>query len=280
MMYPYGKMTFDEAYEVFSEQAKIVSQYNYDGAFLETFTDLQELRAAVIAFKENTDLPIFASMSFEKGGRTYTGVSIESFVLTMQSLGVTAVGINCGTGADIACDNVKRMIKVASLPIFVKPNAGMPKLIDGVTRYDATAKEFAHFMKEIALLGVGILGGCCGTDSQYIEENYSKKLTLNMLAEVACMHPNYLCNCFRKRMNMTVFEYIDRVRLHHALEYLRQGKMTISEIAERTGYSSLQAFSKNFRKVYTVSPRNYGSMENNVKQDIAAGVLNTLYSNL
>lgn len=115
---------------------------------------------------------------------------------------------------------------------------------------------------------------------QYIEENYSKKLTLNMLAEVACMHPNYLCNCFRKRMNMTVFEYIDRVRLHHALEYLRQGKMTISEIAERTGYSSLQAFSKNFRKVYTVSPRNYGSMENNVKQDIAAGVLNTLYSNL
>ena len=178
MMYPYGKMTFDEAYEVFSEQAKIVSQYNYDGAFLETFTDLQELRAAVIAFKENTDLPIFASMSFEKGGRTYTGVSVESFVLTMQSLGVTAVGINCGTGADIACDNVKRMIKVASLPIFVKPNAGMPKLINGVTRYDATAKEFAHFMKEIALLGVGILGGCCGTDSQYIEETI--KLTKDL----------------------------------------------------------------------------------------------------
>ncbi len=109
---------------------------------------------------------------------------------------------------------------------------------------------------------------------QYIEENYSKKLTLSTLAEVACMHPNYLCSCFRKRMNMTVFEYIDRVRLHHALEYLRQGKMTISEIAELTGYSSLQAFSKNFRKVYTVSPRNYGSMENNVKQNIAAGVMN------
>ena len=92
---------------------------------------------------------------------------------------------------------------------------------------------------------------------QYIGENYNKKMTLQELAEVACMHPNYLCNNFRKRMNMTVFEYIDRVRLHHAVEYLRQGKMMISEIAERTGYSSLQAFSRNFRKVYGVSPKNY-----------------------
>lgn len=97
---------------------------------------------------------------------------------------------------------------------------------------------------------------------QYIGENYNKKMTLNELAEVACMHPNYLCNCFRKRMNMTVFEYIDRVRQQHAVEYLRFGKMMISEIAEKTGYSSLQAFSKNFRKVYGVSPRNYGTLEN------------------
>ena len=96
---------------------------------------------------------------------------------------------------------------------------------------------------------------------QHIGENYNKKMTLNELAEIACMHPNYLCNAFRKRMNMTVFEYIDRIRLLHAIEYLRKGKMTISEIAEETGYSSLQAFSKNFRKIYGVSPRNYGSQE-------------------
>ena len=92
---------------------------------------------------------------------------------------------------------------------------------------------------------------------QYIGKNYNRKMSLNELAEIACMHPNYLCNAFRKRMNMTVFEYIDRIRLHHAVEYLRKGKMTISEIAEETGYSSLQTFSRNFRKAYGISPKNY-----------------------
>lgn len=100
---------------------------------------------------------------------------------------------------------------------------------------------------------------------QFIEENYSRKLTLKELAEVACMHPNYLCSSFRKRMNMTVFEYVERVRFHHALEYIRQGKMMFSEIAELTGFSSLQAFSKNFRKIYGVSPRNFDTAEISIK---------------
>ena len=98
---------------------------------------------------------------------------------------------------------------------------------------------------------------------RYIEINYSRKITLDELAKTACMHPNYLSTSFHRRMNMTLFEYIDRVRLHHALEYFRLGNMSISEIAERTGYSSLQAFSKNFRKVYGVSPRQYRTMEKN-----------------
>ena len=106
---------------------------------------------------------------------------------------------------------------------------------------------------------------------QYIAENYNRKITLNELAKVAGMHPNYLSTCFHRNMNMKIFEYIERVRLHHALEYFREGKMTISEIAEKTGYSSVQAFSKNFRKIYSVSPRNYSSMEKRERNELAAG---------
>ncbi|MBQ6597959.1 MAG: helix-turn-helix domain-containing protein, partial [Lentisphaeria bacterium] len=105
---------------------------------------------------------------------------------------------------------------------------------------------------------------------QYIDRNYGKKLTLTELAAVACMHPNYLCTCFHRKMHMSLFDYINRVRLQHALEYFRQGKMTISEISEKTGFSSIQTFSKNFRKIYGVPPRNYIKMEYERKQDLAA----------
>lgn len=109
---------------------------------------------------------------------------------------------------------------------------------------------------------------------QYIEENYNKKMTLDELAKVAGMHPNYLSTNFHRNMKIKVFEYIERVRLHHAIEYFRQGKMTISEIAEKTGYSSVQAFSKSFKKIYSVSPRNYNAMEKKEKTEIAAGYVN------
>jgi len=105
---------------------------------------------------------------------------------------------------------------------------------------------------------------------QYIGRNYGKKLTLPELAAVACMHPNYLCTCFHRKMHMSLFDYINRVRLQHALEFFRQGKMTISEISEQTGFSSIQTFSKNFRKIYGVPPRSYIKMEYERKQDLAA----------
>ena len=105
---------------------------------------------------------------------------------------------------------------------------------------------------------------------QYIDRNYGKKLTLSELAAVACMHPNYLCTSFHRKMHMSLFDYINRVRLQHALEYFRQGKMTISEIAERTGFFSIQTFSKNFRKIYGVPPRRYIKMEYERKQNLAA----------
>ncbi len=108
---------------------------------------------------------------------------------------------------------------------------------------------------------------------QYIDRNYYRKLTLNELASVACMHPNYLCSSFHRRMHMTVFEYIERVRMQHALEFFRLGNMTISEIAEKIGFSSIQAFSRNFRKIYGVSPRKYISMNSEIRNGILTGYL-------
>jgi 5-methyltetrahydrofolate--homocysteine methyltransferase len=171
LLYPYGRMTFDEAYNIFAEQAEIVAKLEkVDAVIIETVSDLQEMRAAVLAFKEKTRLPVFASMTFEAGGRTFAGVSAESFGLTVQGLGVSAFGLNCGTGAEEARKNAKKLCSVAHIPVFIKPNAGMPRYDGGKTVYDVGADDFAAEMRLIALDGVGILGGCCGTDETYIEK--------------------------------------------------------------------------------------------------------------
>ncbi len=168
LLQPNGNMTFDEAYELFAEQARIVRDCDVDGVIIETFGDLQEMRAAFLAFSENTDLPILCSMTFEKTGRTFTGTSVESFALTMTSLGASAVGINCGTGAKDMIENAKRLVKCTQTPVFVQPNAGLPRFENGKTVYDTDADTFAAQMREICRSGVDILGGCCGTTPDFI----------------------------------------------------------------------------------------------------------------
>lgn len=168
LMSPYGNTSFEEAYAIFAEQAKIVKNSNVDGVIIETFTDLQELRAAILAFKENTDLPILCSMSFEKNGRTFFGVSVDSFALTAQGLNVDAIGINCGTGPEEMYANIDKLIKFAHVPVYAKANAGIPTYVNGETIYSLDAENFAYHMRKIASLGVNILGGCCGTDNEYI----------------------------------------------------------------------------------------------------------------
>ena len=168
LLYPYGRMTFDEAYEIFAEQAKIVATLDFDGVLIETVSDLQEMRAAFLAFSENTPFSVLTSMTFEKNGRTFAGTTAESFAMTASALGAVALGLNCGTGAKEAAKTVGVLQKYSSVPVFVKPNAGMPKYENGVTFYDMSADEFAAEMEKIAENGVGILGGCCGTDETYI----------------------------------------------------------------------------------------------------------------
>ena len=171
---PIGDVSFEESYEVFKEQMVIGEKAGADVILLETFTDLYELKAAVLAAKENTSLPIFCTMSFEENGRTFFGTSLESMVLTMEGLGVSALGINCSLGPKQLKPLVEKITKMAHIPIMIQPNAGLPTMKDGHVHYDIQPEEFAQILEEFARLGVSLLGGCCGTTPEYIAEMIEK----------------------------------------------------------------------------------------------------------
>lgn len=198
LLYPYGKLRFDDAYAYFAEQAEAVAKTDADGVIIETVSDLQELRAAILAFKEKTHLPVLCSMTFEKSGRTFTGTSAESYVLTAQALGVDAIGLNCGTGAKEMANVLDRMLPLVNVPVFVKPNAGMPRYENGKTVYDVDADGFAEEMEKIAMRGVGILGGCCGTDPEYIKKTVERTKNHSVKAfrggaDAVCSYSGIVC---------------------------------------------------------------------------------------
>ena len=176
---PIGDVSFEESYEVFKEQMVIGEKAGADVILLETFTDLYELKAAVLAAKENTSLPIFCTMSFEENGRTFFGTSLESMVLTMEGLGVSALGINCSLGPKQLKPLVEKITKMAHIPIMIQPNAGLPTMKDGHVHYDIQPEEFAQILEDFARLGVSLLGGCCGTTPEYIAEMIEKTKTIS-----------------------------------------------------------------------------------------------------
>ena len=181
LIYPYGRLTFDEAYQIFKKQADIVNNIDdIDAVIIETISDLQEMRAAVLAFKENTKKIIFTSMTFEKDGRTYSGTLCESYAITMEALNVDAIGLNCGVGPKEALKTIERITSVTTKPVFAKPNATIPKLENGKTIYEITAEDFAKLMIPISQR-CSILGGCCGTNDEFIR--MTKELTKNIQIE-------------------------------------------------------------------------------------------------
>ncbi len=166
LLEPAGSLSFDEAYEYFKEE--ILAGQDTDIIFFETFTDLLELKAGVLAAKENSDKPVVASMTFEKNGRTFAGVSVASAAITLEGLGVCALGVNCSLGPDELAPIVKEFTEWTSLPIFVKPNAGLPD--PNSNTYNVTAEDFAESMDKITDYGtVKLVGGCCGTTPDYIK---------------------------------------------------------------------------------------------------------------
>ncbi|MBQ7153677.1 MAG: homocysteine S-methyltransferase family protein [Clostridia bacterium] len=168
LMQPLGPMSFDEAYETYSEVASLASDLA-DGFILETFTDLYELKAAVLAVREHTDKPVFATMTFDESGRTLTGSSPEIMVNTLEGLGVDALGVNCSLGPKALLPIVKRILACANVPVLVQPNRGLPKVINGKTVYDLPFEEFESCTEEFVKEGVAVIGGCCGTTPELIE---------------------------------------------------------------------------------------------------------------
>ena len=165
LLEPSGTLKFEDAYEIFRQQ--IIAGKDADLIVFETMTDLYELKAAVLAAKENSDLPIMCTMTFEENLRTFTGCSISSMALTLNGLGVDAVGINCSLGPEQLVPLCDELMKWTDLPVILKPNAGLP---DPVTnKYDVDPKTFAEKIRTAAEHGVKFFGGCCGTTPEYIK---------------------------------------------------------------------------------------------------------------
>lgn len=164
LLEPSGTMTFEEAYDIFKEQ--IIAGKSADVIVFETMTDLYELKAAVLAAKENSRQPIVCTMTFEENRRTFTGCCVSSMALLLNGLGVDAVGINCSLGPSQLIPICKELLEWTDMPVVLKPNAGLPDPVTG--KYDVSPEEFAEQMKYAASCGVKIFGGCCGTTPEYI----------------------------------------------------------------------------------------------------------------
>ena len=166
---PMGSMTLERLIEIYKEQAEILYRAGVDLFVVETMMSLAESRAALMAIKEVCDLPVIISMTYNEDGRTLYGTDPETATVVLQSLGADAIGVNCSTGPDEIAEIVARMKKYANVPILAKPNAGLPKLVDGKTIYDMGAEEFASYGPKLIEAGAAMVGGCCGTTPEHIK---------------------------------------------------------------------------------------------------------------
>lgn len=168
LLKPMGDMAFEEAVSIFGELASMGEEYGADVILIETMNDIYETKAAVLGAKENSSLPIFVTNAYDMSGTLMTGATPEAVCAVLEGLGVSAMGINCSFGPKEMKPIVASLAKCSSIPLIVCPNAGLPSLVDGVTRYDTDAEEFAMLTSELVSLGVHIAGGCCGTSPEYI----------------------------------------------------------------------------------------------------------------
>ena len=168
LLKPLGTMDFDEAYDLFAQQARAAQAAGADLFVVETMTDLLEAKAAVLACLECTELPVVATMTFGEDGCTFLGTSPEICAMTLSALGVQAVGINCSLGPDALAPLLARMAPFARVPLMVQANAGLPRIEDGRTLYDIDAEAYAHAAEALLDAGATVVGGCCGTSPDYI----------------------------------------------------------------------------------------------------------------
>lgn len=174
LLKPMGTLDFEEAVGVFAEIIRVGEKAGADLILIETMSDTYELKAAVLAAKENSTLPIMATVIFDESKKMLTGASPQVVVSLLEGLGVDALGINCGLGPKQMKEIVKELLKYASIPVIVNPNAGLPRSENGKTVFDVGAEEFAEDMEEIVTMGAWFAGGCCGTTPAHIQAMVKK----------------------------------------------------------------------------------------------------------
>lgn len=220
MLAPLGDLAFEEAVELFAKQLRMAEELGVDFILIETMSDSYETKAAVLAAKENTHLPIFVTNAFDETGKLMTGAPPEAMVALLEGLGVDAIGMNCSFGPDKMLNLVEAYRSYSSLPIIVNPNAGLPRMENGRTVYDIDADAFADFMVEIAQKGGCILGGCCGTTPEYIQKTVEKTRDLPYI--------------YPEKKNFTVISsYAEAVRIG-------EGPVLIGERINPTGKPKLK----------------------------------------
>ena len=168
LLAPYGDLPFEKAVEAYGEMVRYGAAAGADLILIETMSDTYEIKAAVLASKENCDLPICVTMTFDEDGKLLTGATVEAAALMCEGLGVDAIGFNCGLGPVQVGKLFPQMLEATSLPLIINPNAGLPVQRDGKTCFDVGPEEYAELMYELAGKGASIVGGCCGTTPEHI----------------------------------------------------------------------------------------------------------------
>lgn len=223
LLKPFGELDFEDAVNIFAETVKAGADAGVDAVFFETFTDTYELKAAILAAKENCDLPIFASCAFDADGKLMTGADVPAVVALCEGLGVSAVGANCGVGPDLLLPVAEKLFEYASVPVIIKPNAGLPREVDGKTVFDLIPADFA---KNMTLMSkASLMGGCCGTTPAHIEA------TVNAVSGMPYTYPN-------RKTRTLVSSY------SHAVE-LGKAPMLIGERINPTGKKAFKEALRN-----------------------------------
>ena len=183
LLRPLGDLSFERAYEIFAENVRLGVKYGVDLVVIETMNDSYETKAALLAAKENSDLPVFVTNVYDEKGKTMTGASPEAMIALLEGMGADAVGMNCSLGPDKMIPLMERFYTCASVPVIVKPNAGLPVSRNGKTEFSVGPKEFSDYMRILAKGGACILGGCCGTTPEYI------KMTVGAVSDIEYKAP-------------------------------------------------------------------------------------------
>ena len=174
LLEPLGDLSFEEAVSVFADNVRVAADCGVDLVLIETMNDSLETKAAVIAVKENSSLPVFVTNVYDAGGKLMTGASPSAMIAMLEGLHVDALGMNCSLGPDIMLNIIGEFEKYSSTPVIVNPNAGLPEVKDGRTVYNIGEDDFSDYMKQLAQRGALILGGCCGTTPEFIRKTIAK----------------------------------------------------------------------------------------------------------